>query len=192
MQITKKMLSDLPSWMASRKDVPEGWLYIGDEKERYLLGQHGIYNLLVIGVNPSTASASHLDPTSRKVKKIAEESGYLGWIMANIYPLRATNPKELPMEPDQNLIRKNMEVLSALHNNYELGAVWTAWGDLIDSRNYLGEQLSGMMDALQSDNWVHRGSLTQNGNPRHPLYLKKDDQFEYFPVFDYACNWMEV
>ena len=74
MRIVERMLADLPAWMDKRDDVPKGWLYIGDEKERYLLGQPGKYNLLVFGVNPSTASPgeSNLDPTIRKVRKVAE------------------------------------------------------------------------------------------------------------------------
>lgn len=84
MRIDEHMLADLPAWMEKRDDIPKGWLYIGDEKERYLLGQPGKYNLLVFGVNPSTASPgeSNLDPTIRKVRKVAEKEGFDGWIMA--------------------------------------------------------------------------------------------------------------
>ena len=37
MRIDEHMLADLPAWMEKRDDIPKGWLYIGDEKERYLL-----------------------------------------------------------------------------------------------------------------------------------------------------------
>lgn len=63
------MLEDIPAWLARQDDIPGGWLYIGDEKERYLLGQPGRRNMLVFGVNPSTASAgeNNLDPTIKRV-----------------------------------------------------------------------------------------------------------------------------
>ena len=37
MRIDKKMLDDIPAWLEKQEDIPSGWLYIGDEKERYLL-----------------------------------------------------------------------------------------------------------------------------------------------------------
>ena len=75
MRIDKRMLEDIPAWLAKQDDIPGGWLYIGDEKERYLLGQPGRRNMLVFGVNPSTASAgeNNLDPT---IKRVASLVGY--------------------------------------------------------------------------------------------------------------------
>ena len=35
--------------------VKDGWIYLGNDKERYVLGQPGVENMLVFGVNPSTA-----------------------------------------------------------------------------------------------------------------------------------------
>lgn len=49
------MLENMPAWMEKKDDIPPGWLYIGDNKERYLLGQPGRNNILIFGVNPSTA-----------------------------------------------------------------------------------------------------------------------------------------
>ncbi len=77
MRIDKRMLEDLPAWMSKRDDIPPGWLYVGDEEERYLLGQQGQRNILIVGVNPSTASPGekNLDPTIRKVRKMITEDG---------------------------------------------------------------------------------------------------------------------
>ena len=47
-------------------NTPEGWLYIGDDKVRYALGEPGSYNLLVIGLNPSTAIPDKPDPTIKR------------------------------------------------------------------------------------------------------------------------------
>ena len=114
MKIDKKMLADIPAWMDKQDDIPKGWLYLGNSEERYLLGQPGKNNLLVFGVNPSTASAgeNNLDPTIRKVRKVAEAEGFDGWIMVNLYPKRATEPSELPDEADQKLIDNNLKVLA--------------------------------------------------------------------------------
>ena len=52
MRIDKRMLDGIPAWLERQDDIPSGWLYIGDEKERYILGQPGRRNMLVFGVNP--------------------------------------------------------------------------------------------------------------------------------------------
>lgn len=178
--------------MQERDDIPEGWLYIGDDKERYALGQPGVRNMLVFGVNPSTASPGekNLDPTIRKVRKLIAEAEYDGWIMVNLYPLRATDPRDLPGEPDQKLIENTLSVIKAIDRSYRIDAVWAAWGDLIETRFYLGDILYDIQEVLEGDyQWYYRGSLTKKGNPRHPLYMKYGEEFKWFPVADYAAAW---
>ena len=191
MRIDEHMLADLPAWMEKRDDIPKGWLYIGDEKERYLLGQPGKYNLLVFGVNPSTASPgeSNLDPTIRKVRKVAEKEGFDGWIMANLYPLRETDPDKLPDKADKKLVDNNLKVISAIEKNYTIGKVWAAWGNIIDTQFYLGDNLYDILEFITDAEWYYRGKLTKDGNPRHPLYLKLEEEFNWFAVGDYAAEW---
>ena len=56
--------------------MANAWEYIGDdEKVRYVLGQLGQNNLLVIGVNPSTATPGKPDKTIKKVMKITADNG---------------------------------------------------------------------------------------------------------------------
>ena len=195
MRIDKRMLENLPEWMSRRDDLPPGWLYIGDEKERYLLGQPGNTNILVFGVNPSTASPGekNLDPTIRKIRKMIKEDGFDGWIMANLYPLRATDPKKLPVKADNDLLKKNLKVLSALDKSYYIHRIWAAWGDTIDTRFYLGETLYDIVHVLCGDyEWYYRGTRTKSGNPRHPLYMKTDEKYEWFPAEDYAAGWRDA
>ena len=94
--------------MSTSKD----WIYIGDdEKYRYALGEPGTYNLVIIGLNPSTATPDKPDPTIKRVRKIVEESQYDGWIMINLCALRTPKPDELPNELDDEISRKKSEVL---------------------------------------------------------------------------------
>ena len=51
----------------------DGWIYLGNTDERYILGQPGRRNMLVFGVNPSTAVPGKDDPTIRKVRKLTAE-----------------------------------------------------------------------------------------------------------------------
>lgn len=65
-----------------------------------------------------------------------------------------------------------------------------AWGNIVDTRFYLGEGLEEIMNAATDISWYICGKLTKQGNPRHPLYLKKDEKFDWFPVFDYLAAWL--
>ena len=37
--------------------------------------------------------------------------------------------------------------------------------------------------------WYYRGKMTRSSNPRHPLYLKRGEEYTWFPVGDYAAQW---
>lgn len=192
MHIEADILENMADWMRNRPDIPQGWIYLGDGKERYLLGQPGKRNMLVFGVNPSSAvpGEENDDPTIRKVRKLTASAGYGGWIMANLYPAVTPHPAELSGEADPVLLDRNISVLKALQRAYRIDAVWAAWGDAIDTRFYLGDVLYDIQEALDGDfEWYRCGSLTRNGNPRHPLYRRGDEDFAWFPVADYAANW---
>ena len=45
-----------------------------------------------------------------------------------------------------------------------------------------------IQDTIEEAEWYHLGTTTRWGNPRHPLYLKGDSEFQWFSVFDYACE----
>ena len=171
--------------------VKDGWIYLGNDKERYVLGQPGAANMLVFGVNPSTAVPGKDDPTIRKVRKLTAEAGYEGWIMVNLYPQIASHPKELPQQADKKLLKRNLNVLKQLQTDYPITDIWAAWGDAIDCRYYLGEALIDIEETLDGDYmWLYRGKLTKKGNPRHPLYMKEGETFFGFPVYDYVAYYM--
>lgn len=81
------------------------------------------YNVLVFGVNPSTATPENDDPTIRKVREIVKNNGYDGWIMMNLYPLISTDPSQLSESADKKLIKKNLKVIKAVVESYTIGAV---------------------------------------------------------------------
>src|SRR5689334_17575269 len=83
--------------------------YIGDEKTRYILGQIGDNNVLFIGVNPSTANDIKSDTTISKIINFTKINNYSGWFIANIYPQRTTDPKNLDIFPDEILLKKNIK-----------------------------------------------------------------------------------
>lgn len=89
------------------------WIYEinKDNSVRFALGQ--IFNpsgktLLCFGINPSTACPESIDNTIRKIINISRYNGYENWIMLNVYPQRATNPNDLHIECDEDLVQSNL------------------------------------------------------------------------------------
>ena len=187
----KKMIMD---YKQDRPDIPAGWVYLGDDKVRYLLGQpvdpkqeSEQKNLLVIGVNPSTAKPGEPDPTIKKVIGITQEQGYDGWIMVNIYPQRATNPKNMTYIPE--IIENNLEIIPFICEKFKIKDVWCAWGNLIDEakkdmKAILKNNKNQIDDLLTKKGLqrYHYSTLTEKGNPRHPLYVPYGDKFYDFPI----------
>ena len=181
----KKMIMD---YKQNRPDIPAGWTYFEDNNNRYLLGEPvepKQKNLLVIGVNPSTAKPGQDDPTIRKVRNISKEQGYNGWIMVNIHPQRATNPKD--MKPLSDIIMENnLEVIRFICQAFDVKDALFAWGNLIDifgkktddEPSFLHVSRQKIEDLLKKDDSLknmgiqsyHYSTLTKKGNPRHLLY----------------------
>lgn len=168
-------------------NTPEGWLYIGDDKVRYALGEPGSYNLVVVGLNPSTATPEKLDPTIKTIRKIVEKENLNGWIMINLYPMRTPNPNELPFTMDEKIAKKNIEVIKWIVQKYMIGRVYAAWGSNIEKRGYLVDECQKIVDSI-SEEWFVRGT-TKNGHPKHPLYVPVEEKMEWFPVQDYLWNF---
>lgn len=151
-------------------------VYIGDDNVRYVLGQSGQNNLLVIGVNPSTATPNNPDNTIRKVIKIANSNGYDGWIMVNLYPQRATNPHDMDSNGSPQLLAENLAQINSVCQKFQIKNVWCAWGNLIDIRgknSFLHKSWNDIKNLLKGFGvkFYRCGELTTKGNPRHPLYL---------------------
>lgn len=173
--------------------TPNGWLYIGDENVRYLLGEPKKKNILIFGVNPSTATPNKPDRTITKVRNICHnQDSDCGWIMANLYPFRTPHPQDLPMKCNSMLSDNNIHILKILLSQYNIVKVWAAWGNTIDSREYLPEELLNLKKIFDSKNellWYHVSPMTKSGNPHHPLYLKNDSLLELFDISQYICKY---
>lgn len=173
-------------------NTPEGWLYIGDDKVRYALGKPGSCNLLVIGLNPSTATPDKPDPTIKRIRKIVENKNLddwiNGWIMVNLYPMRTPKPDELPATIDKKIAKKNIEVIKWIEQKYMIDQVYAAWGTNIEKRGYLVDECQHIVDSISTERWFTRGT-TKSGHPKHPLYVPYEEKMEWFPVQDYLWSF---
>src|SRR5699024_3313895 len=118
-----------------------------------------------IMLNPSTADASTDDPTIRRCLGYAEEWGYGGLGVGNLFALLCTDPRRLdehpvPVAPD------NDEHLLAIRNKAEkIIAAWGVRGSLRNRDRTVARLLDADLYALDT---------TKDGHPAHPLYQPAD------------------
>lgn len=151
----------------------EGWATWGEPGDgsspyRYALGRRvgpGTGKVCFIGLNPSTATASEDDPTIRRCKRFARDSGAGELVMLNIFAFRSTDPyrmmtTEEPVGPEND----RTILLHALDSNL----VVAAWGTHGAFRGR-GRAVRQMLAAAGVP--LHFLRLTKDGHPAHPLYL---------------------
>lgn len=140
-----------------------------DEKYRYLLyrewgARPNAPAMVAILLNPSTADADVSDPTVTRVIDFATHWGYGGLILANIFALRATDPKELKQADDPVGEYNNFYLDRLFTGGY--GRILLGWGNL----GALRKRSTEVLDRASSTELFCLGT-TQRGEPKHPLYL---------------------
>lgn len=126
-------------------------------------------------LNPSTADATHDDPTIRKCLGFAKRWGFERIIVVNLFAFRATDPRDLAAAH-----RRGVNVVGP-DNVYHVeqamrdsGLVVAAWGRHAEAKWAVGEanRWSGrLMQCLGN---------TKGGSPRHPLLVPYDTELKTF------------
>ena len=119
--------------------------------------------VMFVGLNPSTADAEKNDPTIRRCIGFAQDWGYGGLYVVNLFAYRATLPKDLfaaeaPIGPDNDVW------VQKLANESDL--IIAAWGNdgAVQGRSHTFRQLLPQMKCLK---------MNKSGEPAHPLYQPK-------------------
>lgn len=121
-------------------------------------------------LNPSVADAHTDDATIRRCSGFTKRWGKKRLIVVNLFPLRATNPKELLSAALDDYRRENDSfILRAVADSSLVIAGWGTRGAL---RNR-GSVVRALIEALSN---LHHLGLTKDGHPHHPLYLRADTQ----------------
>ena len=128
--------------------------------------------MLVIGLNPSTATAVEDDPTIRRCIGFAKREGCGEFYMGNVFGLRSTDPKKL-LEVDDPIGQYNNFWLKTMAREAEV--VIAAWGGnpLAVQR---GREIRELLQWIPRK--IHCLGKTKSGAPKHPLYLRKDTPLE--------------
>lgn len=118
-------------------------------------------------LNPSTADANIDDPTIRRCVTFTRAWGYSTLSVRNLFPFRATEPRELlGAQAPTGGNRGNAELLAARTADLVVVA-WGAWVPFDRDREALAMLAGTPLLCL---------GRTKEGKPRHPLYLRGDAQ----------------
>jgi hypothetical protein len=169
--------------------------YLIDDNDsvRFTLGKYNERPLIVFGINPSVATKEKNDNTISIVETIALNRGYDGFLMLNIYPVRATQIDEsFDAACNESISNRNLELISQrIQEGTEIVA---AWGSHICDRDYFTDILIKINDIVKSKkaHWVVL-SLTKFGHPHHPTRLAYDKMtFDSFDVDTYISKILKV
>jgi len=149
--------------------------FSGDGKHRFTLWRFWREPrslVAFIGLNPSTADATQNDPTIHRCQKFAEQWGFDGFYMLNLYSLRSTDPKGLKCEDFTRT--ENIEAVMRICRRREVREIVLAWG--VDGCD--GEHLAETLRLSPQVEHPRCLGKTKDGYPRHPLYLRKDAELE--------------
>ena len=165
------------------------WLYVHNtySEYRYILGTRGKKPLICVGINPSTAAPDALDPTLQSAQRIALANGYDSFLMFNVYAQRATRPDDMERLLNRDLHEENRKAFRYLLSLSERPAVWAAWGNIIEKRDYLMDCMRDFAADGQDAGacWFTAGPLLKSGHPHHPLYLRRDTKLLEFDIAAY-------
>lgn len=156
-----------------------------DDLWRFTLGKAGRRPLVTIGLNPSTATQEASDTTVAKVEGVAARQGFDGFIMLNLYPVRATDFRTLPAEVNRKAYDTNLDRIEQVVQGLPGATVWAGWGDPVMHHPYFGAARDELFRRLAAygARWVRYGDLTAKGHPRHPSRLQYQWTFsEYAPA----------
>lgn len=180
---------------ASFRAYNQAVLYVTspDNKARFALGELGARNLVVFGVNPSTATDQVFDQTIRRIEGYSRAHGFGGWLMLNLYPQRATDPANLHTERDATLHTENIAAITRCLQDVPDFTLCAAWGTVIERRAYLPPCLVDIAATLASHKWHSIGAPTKSGHPSHPLYVRRSTPLQPFDIAAYVeTNRMPV
>jgi hypothetical protein len=124
--------------------------------------------VLFVLLNPSTADGLQDDQTVRQCIGFTEHWSYNRLVIVNLFPFRATMPRDMLQEIDPLGFHADDWILRAAQGADLIVCAWGAHG----RHRGRGEQVRHLLTDRAYK--LHHLGLTENGQPRHPLYLKRE------------------
>lgn len=168
----------------------EEFLWLKDKNYRYVIGQIKEKPLIVIGLNPSTATPSLPDNTYCKVFRLARNNKFDSIIVFNLYPFITKNPKELPQDCDRKVRKHNLKIIKDITSQMNNLTVLCAWGAGVEKRKYLKESIQEIFSLFpENTDWKRIDDSIFN-HPQHPLYAEEQTKFNKFEIEKYLEDYM--
>jgi hypothetical protein len=149
----------------------EGCIFSADRVYRYslwrmvnMVGEKS--NLMIIGLNPSTADEVKDDPTIRRCMRFAKEWGFRHLVMANLFAFRSPSPTVMKRKADPVGPDNDMHLIELARDAGMVLAAWGVHGAYLARDKWAAEHLGQMMCL----------GTTSGGHPRHPLYVSSVTQ----------------
>ncbi len=131
--------------------------------------------VVFVMLNPSSADAQRLDPTTTRCAYFAERWGYGGFEAVNLFALRTADPRELRSHPDPVGPGNDRQLAAAMSRAALLIFAWGNHGRLHGRDQIITRRLARL------DRQAYCFGLTGLGQPRHPLYLPAQAELVAYP-----------
>jgi hypothetical protein len=126
----------------------------------------GAGTLNIIGLNPSTADETQDDPTIRRCVGFAKRWGFGRLVMTNLFAFRSTYPARLYEIADPVGPENDAYLVQEARAASDVVCAWGAHGEIQGRGSAVARALTVARVRLNVF------GFTQNGQPKHPLYLK--------------------
>ena len=129
-----------------------------------------------VGLNPSTATATALDPTVTRCVNYARNWGFGGMEMLNLWTIRDTDPKGLWSAEDRGAELADRGMLEALDDDVTVVVFSSGPGSKGNRKNRqeVRERIEQLFAVIGGRVPTAALTLTSSGMPGHPLYLRAD------------------
>lgn len=154
-----------------------GAAYSPCEAHRYLMWRHWQDDAPPLGfvmLNPSTATELVLDPTLKRCQARALRMGFGGFIVANLFAFRATDPNDMKAQAEPIGAENDAAIALVLERCPIVIAGWGKHG------RHLGRDAAVLALAAGLGKPLQALKLNGDGTPAHPLYLA--DALAPFPL----------
>lgn len=160
-------------WSSLRRDA----LIVGDY--RYWLVREwdpATEKLAFIMLNPSTADGKVDDATIRRCIRFAQDNGYGGITILNLFALRATDPRQLRKAEDPVGVDNDRWIAEVAESRRTYGGgIVCAWGAKADPARV--RQVLRLVRGIP----LYCLGVTKDGHPKHPLYIAASTQLTPWP-----------
>jgi hypothetical protein len=123
-------------------------------------------------LNPSTADAESNDPTIRRCIGFAQSWGYGALEVVNLFSFRTPHPSQLALVADPVGADCDAAILRAVERADCTVIAWGNWG-------VLHGRAAAVLALIKQP---HCLGCNQSGQPRHPLYLRRESQPLPYPT----------